>query len=121
MAFTDPQKIKVDGSSEVELPRVNTGSFSSEYLSNDSTVRLRFSTQDGKRKRHMARVDLSKIAANPLDTDMNEEISSSIYLVVDRPKAGYTNEELRKAVEGLFNLLSASTYASTKKLLGSES
>jgi hypothetical protein len=121
MAFADPQKVKVDGTNEVELPRVDTGSFASQYLSSDGTISLKLSTQNGKRKRHVARIDLSKITTDPYDTSQNMEVGSSIYLVVDRPIAGYTNEELRKAVEGLVAFLSASTYSSTKKLLGSES
>lgn len=121
MAFSDPQKIKADGTTETELPRVNTGNYASEYLSSDGLVRLKLSTTNGRRKRHVARVDLSKITPNELDNDQNEEVSASAYLVVDRPLSGFTNTELRKLVEGLVTFLSASTYSATNKLLGSES
>lgn len=121
MAFADPQKVKVDGTTEVELPRVNTGNFASEYLSADSLIDLKLSTSNGKRKRHIARIDLSKITTDPFDTTQNVQIGTSAYLVVDRPLAGYTNEELKKLVEGLVGFLSASSYAATKKLLASES
>jgi len=121
MAFADPQKVKVDGTNEVELPRVDTGSFASEYLSSDGLTALKLSTTNGRRKRHVARIDLTKVIASTLTPSQNEEVSTSAYLVVDRPLSGYTNEELRKLVEGLCNFLSASTYAATKKLLGSES
>lgn len=121
MAFADPQKVKVDGSTEVELPRVNTESFSSEYLSADGLITLKLSTANGRRKRHVARIDLSKITTDPFDSSQNVEVSTSAYLVVDKPIAGYTNEELKKLVEGLVGFLSASSYAATKKLLGSES
>lgn len=121
MAFADPQKVKVDGTTEVDLPRVNTGNFSSEYLSADDTINLKLSTANGRRKRHVARIDLSKITTDPFDTTQNVEIGTSAYLVVDRPLAGFTNEELKKLVEGLCAFLTASSAAATKKLLASES
>lgn len=121
MAFSDPQKVKVDGTNEVELPRVSTGDFSSTYLSSDSAIKLGIATANGRRKRHLVRIDLSKVIASTINPSQNEEASASVYLVVDRPITGYTNEELRKAVEGLVGFLSASTYSATKKVLGSES
>jgi hypothetical protein len=121
MAFADPQSVKVDGTNTVSLPRVVSGSFSSEYLSADGLIDLKLSTSNGRRKRHVARIDLSKIIASTLTPSQNEEVSTSAYLVVDRPLSGYTNAELKKLVEGLVAFLSASTYAATEKLLGSES
>jgi hypothetical protein len=121
VAFADPQKVKVDGTTEVELPRVVTGNFESEYLSSDGTIDLKLSTSNGRRKRHVARIDLSKVIASTITPRQNEEGATSAYLVVDRPLSGYTTEELRKLVEGLVNFLSAGTYSATKKLLGSES
>lgn len=121
MAFSDPQKVKVDGTNEVDLPRVTSGNFASEYLSSDSAIDLKLSTTNGRRKRHVARIDLSKVIASTINPSQNEEVSTSAYLVIDRPLSGYTNEELKKLVEGLVGFLSASTYSATKKLLGSES
>lgn len=121
MAFADPQKVKVDGTTEVTLPRVNSGGFASEYDSSDGLVKLKLSTTNGRRKRHVARIDLSKVIASTINPSQNEEVSTSAYLVVDRPLSGYTNTELKKLVEGLVNFLSASTYSATEKLLGSES
>lgn len=121
MAFADPQSVKVDGTNTVSLPRVDTGSFASEYLSADGTIRLKLSTANGRRKRHVARIDLSKITTNPFDTSQNVEVGTSVYLVVDRPLAGFTNAELKKVVEGTVAFLSASTYSAVDKLLGSES
>lgn len=121
MAFADPQTIKVDGTNNVSLPRVDTGSFTSDYLSSDGLVEVKLSTTNGRRKRHQIRLNLKKIIASVLNPSQNEESSSSVYLVVDRPNSGYTNEELRKAVEGVCNFLTASEGAALKKLLGSES
>jgi hypothetical protein len=121
MAFSDPQKVKVDGVTEVSLPRVNSGNFSSQYESADASVNLKLSTTNGRRKRHVARIDLSKIIASTLNPAQNEEASASAYLVIDRPQSGYSNTELRKLVEGLAGFLSATSYSATEKLLGSES
>jgi len=121
MSFTDPQIVKTDGSTETALPRVSSGQYASEYLSADGLTRMTISTQEGRRKRHLVRLDLKKVIASVINPSQNEEVSSSVYLVVDRPLSGYTNEELRKVVEGLVGFLSASTYSATKKVLGSES
>ena len=118
MAFSDPIKVKVDGTNEVECPRVSTGEFQSEYDSSDGAVKVKLATSNGRRKRHTARIDLSKVIASVVNPSQNEEVSTSAYLVVDRPLSGYTNEELRKLVEGLKTFLSE---ANIKKLLGSES
>lgn len=120
MAFADPQKIKV-AESEVELPRVSTGEFKSEYATNDNLTHIKISTTNGRRKRHVFRVDLSKVIASVLTPSQNEEVSTSAYLVVDRPLSGFTNAELKKVVEGLIASLSASSYSAVTKLLGSES
>ena len=120
MAFADPQKIKVRATEDT-CPRVDTGDFASEYLSSDGLVALKLSTANGRRKRHVARVDLSKIIASVLNPAQNEEASASAYLVIDRPLSGFTNGELKNLVEGLVTFLSASTYSATEKLLGSES
>lgn len=121
MAFADPQTIKPDGTTTVTLPRVDTGSFQSDYLSSDGLTELKIATTNGRRKRHSIRLNLKKVAASVLTPSQNEEVSSSVYLVVDRPLSGYTNEELRKAAEGLTTFLTASEGAALKKLLGSES
>jgi hypothetical protein len=120
MAFADPQKVKVTAKEET-LPRVSVGSFSSEYTSSDGLITLKLSTANGRRKRHVARIDLSKITEDPFDDTKNVQVSTSAYLVVDKPLAGFTAAELKTLVEGLIGFLSASSYSATDKLLGSES
>ena len=118
MSFSDPVKIKADGTNEVECPRVSTGDKTSTYTSSDGTVEVVNTTRKGRRTRHESRLNLRKVVASTLAPSQNEEVSSSIILVVDRPLSGYTSEELRKAAEGLKTFLSE---ANLKKLLGSES
>ena len=121
MAFADPQVVKVDGTNNVNLPRVSTGEFSSEYLSSDGTITLRLSTANGRRKRHVCRLDLSKITTDPFDTSQNVEVGTSVYLVIDKPLAGFNATEMLNLVNGLTAYLTASSSANVVKLLGSES
>jgi hypothetical protein len=69
----------------------------------------------------MARLDLSKLTTDPFDETQKVEVSASVYLVLDRPLAGFTNAELKLLVEGLTTFLTASTGANIKKLIASES
>ena len=123
MAFTDPIKPKFDNSTETECPRVSTGVLNSVYQSEDGLKKVSISTVETKksRKRHTLRLDLSKLTPDWHDTTQNVEVSTSAYIVVDRPVAGFTNEELKKLAEGLCALLTASSGSAIKKLIASES
>lgn len=119
MALSDPQSIKI-GETESSLPRVNTGGFSSQYESNDGSVTLKLSTQESNRKRHVIRVDVEKITEDPF-TSNNVVVSMSSYLVIDRPIAGFDNDEAAEVAIGLIDLITASEASALSKLLGSES
>lgn len=124
MALTDPQKFKEVAGTEVTAPRVSSGDFKSIYETSDGLNVLTVSTQENgsNRKRHLVRIDVSKLANNPLEETKKQTFTMSVYLVIDRPSsAGYTVSEAKKLVEGLVGLLSASTYSLTEKVLGSES
>jgi len=123
MALTDPQKFKEVAGTEVTAPRVSSGDFKSIYETSDGLNKLTLSTTESNssRKRHLVRIDVEKIATNPFEEARKEPISASVYLVVDRPSTGYSVAEMKKLVEGLVGLISASTYSVTEKLLGSES
>ncbi|DAD50455.1 TPA_asm: coat protein [ssRNA phage Gerhypos.4_21] len=123
MALTDPQKYKEVAGTEVTAPRVSSGDFKSIYETSDGLNKLTISTStsNSSRKRHLVRVDVSKLATNPYEETKKQSISMSVYLVIDRPEAGFTVAECKKLVEGLVGLLSASTYSLTEKVLGGES
>lgn len=121
MAFADPQKVKI-GATEHTLPRVDTGGGRSEYSKDDGTVSLEISTnKNSKRLRHMYRVNQSKIAPDSFEPSRNAEVSSSAYLVVDRPIAGMTNTEALDLAKGLLEALTEGAYADVKQLLARES
>jgi hypothetical protein len=123
MALTDPQKFKEVAGTEVTAPRVSSGDFKSVYETSDglNMLSISTSTSNANRKRHLVRIDTSKLATNPYEETKKQSISMSVYLVIDRPEAGYTVAECKKLVEGLVGLLSASTYALTEKVIGGES
>jgi predicted NUDIX family NTP pyrophosphohydrolase len=123
MALTDPQKFKEVAGTEVTAPRVSSGDFKSIYETSDGLNVLSISTQESNssRKRHLVRIDVSKLTTNPFEETKKQTSSMSVYLVIDRPVAGFTVAEAKKLVEGLVGLLSASTYSLTEKVLGGES
>jgi len=123
MALTDPQKFKEVAGTEVEAPRVSTGDFKSIYETSDGNNVLTISTQESNknRKRHLVRIDVSKLTTDIYEESKKQQVTASAYLVVDRPVAGFTVGEMKKLVEGLVGLLSASTYSLTEKVLGGQS
>jgi hypothetical protein len=123
MALSDPTKFKEVAGSEVEAFRVSTGDFKTIYETSDGANTLTVSTQESAsgRKRHLVRIDVSKLTTNPYEESKKQDISMSCYLVIDRPIAGFTVSEAKKLVEGLVGLLSASSYSVTEKVLGSQS
>lgn len=121
MSLSDPTPVTISGS-EKKLARVSTGILSSEYRSEDGNYRLKVShTEKGERVRSLIRFDQFKIASDPVIPSQNREVTSTIYLVVDRPRSGWTNEEMVKAYEGFSTLLSGTSFSVFKKLLNVES
>jgi len=119
MAFNDPQSLTLNGSA-VSLPRTGSGVGSGTFTSNDGTSEIIVSSTYGKRTRRTARVNVSKIAPDPLISSQNIRYSSSVYLVVDQPVTGFTVAELTDIVKSITTWLSASSNANTTKLLGGE-
>ena len=122
MALTDPQKFKEVAGTEVEAPRVAAGDHESVYASSDGLNKLTVSTKETSagRYRHLVRIDIKKLTTNPFEEAKKQYVSMSTYVVIDRPESGFTVTEALKAVEGLVGLISATTYAVTKKVIGGE-
>jgi len=122
MALTDPQTTKVEGTT-ITLPRVSTGQYVSEYLTEDGHFKLTVSTSisSASRKRQSYRIDLTEITADPFIPTQNTEVSMSAYLVVDRPSAGFTNAKAEALCLGLFESLTKETNGNLKKFLSSQS
>jgi len=120
--LADPQSVKINGSS-TSLPRVSSGEGKGVYESADGLTKLSLNqTRTGKgRKRHQMRLDITKVVASTLLPSQMEEASTSVYIVVDRPLSGYSNEDLKKIYEGFAEILSATSFEKFTKLVGGES
>jgi len=120
MALSDPLKVKEASGTEVEAFRVSTGEFKSVYETSDGNTTVTVSTLEtsSNRKRHLARIDVAKLANNPTEESKKQTFTGSVYLIVDRPLAGYSVAEMVKLVEGLTAFL---TKSNVEKILSSQS
>ncbi len=120
MAFADPQTVTINAVAKT-LPRTGYLPTSGIFTQDDGNIKLSVSDDYGKtRTRRSARLDFSKVAADPLISAQNIRYSMSAYLVVDQPITGFTVAEAKQIVDGLTLWLTASTGANTTKLLGGE-
>jgi hypothetical protein len=119
MAFADPQTVTINAVDKT-LARTSSGQNAGGFKTNDGLVALTVSSAYGKRTRRTARIDVSKIAPDPLISDRNIQYSMSTYIVVDAPVTGYTVAEQKQIVDALTAWLSASSGAHTTQLLGGE-
>jgi len=115
MAFADPQTL-----GSTTLPRTGFGPSSGTFKSSDGTKSLTISHSYGKRNRHIYRVDVSKIAADPFVAGQNNTVSMSAYVLIDTPKQGYTAAEQVTVVNELLTALTAGTNARFTQFVGGE-
>lgn len=113
--LADPQTVTINAIAQV-LPRISQNPTGSVYRKDDGTVKFILSNTEGKRYRHNVRLDVQKVAVDPLTAE-NFTASMSAYLVIDRPVSGYTLAEARDVVIGLTAWL---TSANVLKVLGFE-
>lgn len=120
MAFSDPQTVIVSGDT-MSLPRVGSGPSSGVFSLPDSSLKLSVSHAVNKRARRTVRLDLQKVAPDPLFPASNVPYSASVYLVLDAPLTGFTISEQADLIIGLADYLKASSSAATNHLVGGES
>lgn len=117
MSFADPQSVTI-ATVATPLPRTRTMDNGSRYRKSDGTVTLSVLHQEGKRNRRTVRIDFEKVAADPYDNDRNRNYSGSVYVVMDSPIVGFTNQEIADHLAALTGWL---TPTNTLKVLGGES
>lgn len=121
MALSDPQSVTI-GANTHSLPRVSQVGRASEYQKDDGTVVEKITHSVGKtRTRHQVRIDFSKLTSDPFIPTQNRRVGQSVILQIDVPNEGFTVTEQKDLVKGLFDNLSASTFAVLLKILGGES
>jgi len=118
--FADPQTVTINAIANT-LPRTQAGVDAGIFSKDDGNVKLSAKHTYANRIRRLARLDIRKVAADPLTTGYNKEYNMSAYLVIDHPPVGFTNAELKLQIDGLVAWLSASAGANITKLLGGES
>lgn len=119
MAYTDPMTVTINAIANT-LARVGFGPSSGTFSKDDGSLKLSVAHQYGKRTRRTARIDLTKVAPDPLISSTNIVYGASVYLVVDVPKTGFTIAEQKQLVDGLTKWLTDTSGANTTKLLGGE-
>ncbi len=117
--FADPQTLTIG--SALSLPRIGTGLNVGAFQTSDGLVKMSIDHKVGKRIRHTVRVDLSKIAADPLVAAQNLRYSMSGYFVLDVPPQGFSVAEQINMITGLTGNLAATSNAGWTKLIGGES
>jgi len=124
MAFADPQSVTINAVAN-SLPRTGLGMGSGVFTKDDGLVVLGISTRGGnsagpKRRQTRARLDHSKVGADPFNGSLNAKYSMSISIVLDTPPVGYTVAEQKQVVDGFLAWATASSGANITRLLGGE-
>jgi hypothetical protein len=117
--LADPQSMTIG--SALSLPRIGTGLGTGVFQTTDGLVKFSIDHKIGKRTRRTVRVDLAKVAADPLNAALNLRYSMSGYFVLDIPPVGFSTTEQLNLITGLTGNLAASTNANWNKFLGGES
>lgn len=116
MAFADPQSITVNTVAKT-LNLIKNDGLRSEYVTADEEYKFVISHQEsGKRTRRMVRVDHRVVATDPLSS-VNEYKNLGVYLVIDEPEYGFTDDAIYDVLAGL---LAWMTEANALKLLSGQ-
>jgi hypothetical protein len=121
MAFADPQSVTINAVAQ-SLPRVSSSENAGVFRKDDGAYKLSVAhAYNGKRVRHLIRLDQTKTAADVYQPAVNAISSMSTHLVVDVPLVGFTIVQQKYDVDGFLAALSASSGALITKFLGGES
>nr|UJQ85105.1 MAG: hypothetical protein 2 [Leviviridae sp.] len=121
MAFADPQSVTVNAVAK-SMPRIGSseparvGSF--KTADGEFSLDVRQNTTAARFRREL-RLTQKKVAADPISS-VNKEVSTSIMIVVDEPRWGFTDTELLYLLSALTTYATASTNAKLVQLLGGE-
>jgi hypothetical protein len=120
MAFADPQVWDVNAVAK-SMPRVGQGINVGDFRTDDGIFSVHVQHAYGKRTRSVIRLTQTKIAADPFDASLNQQVSMTVSLIVDKPVQGFTIVEQGYVVKAMLDELAASSAALTTKFLGGES
>jgi hypothetical protein len=114
--LTDPQSVTINAVA-VSLPWTQNGATVNTYTAADgNTYMTTKQNSTASRFRREIRLSQKKIAADPISA-VNVEKGFSVYLVIDEPRAGFSDAEIKYVIEALKTWL---TSANQDKVLGAE-
>jgi hypothetical protein len=114
--LADPQSVTVNAVA-ISLPKTQNGSTSNIFTSADGNTSMTTKQNStASRFRREIRLSQKKIAADPISA-VNVEKGVSVYLVIDEPRAGFTDTEIGYLIDAL---KAWSTSANYNKVLGGE-
>lgn len=108
--LTSPQTVTYNAVAKT-LNRTETEKTSSVYKDSVGEFQLKVSHSESKsRTRHMARLDRTVVAADPL-TAVNAYQAAGVYLVIDEPMFGFTVADLEYQITAFTTWLTANKTA----------
>lgn len=114
--LADPQSVTVNAVA-ISLPKTTTGPSQNIFTSADgNTWMTTKQNTTASRFRREVRLSQKKVAADPI-SGVNKELGTSVYLVVDEPRSGFTDTEIGYLIDALKGWLTSSNY---NKVLGGE-
>jgi len=114
--LADPQSVTINAVA-TSLPKTLNGPTSNQYTSSDgNTSMVTKQNTTASRFRREVRLSQKKVAADPI-SGANKELGFSVYFVVDEPRSGFTDTEIKYLIAALTGWL---TSANQDKLLGGE-
>lgn len=116
--LADPQSITIDGAA-ISLPRTLTGTREGLFATQNTRLSVE-TTAKNARVRTVARVEQSKVTADPLVASTNVLVQDSVAITINRPSSGFSDDDVLKQVVGFLNWLTASTNANLKKIIAGE-
>ncbi len=114
--LADPQSVTINAVA-TSLPRVAMTPTQNTYTSADglTSMTTRQNTSSTRFRREV-RLSQQKIAADPISA-VNKQIGVSVYLVIDEPRAGFSDTEIGYLIDALKAWSSSANY---NKVLGGE-
>jgi len=114
--LADPQSVTINAVA-TSLPKTSNGPTTNVYTSADGNTSMTTKQNiTASRFRREVRLSQKKIAADPISA-INKEIGLSVYLVIDEPKAGFSDTEIGYLIDALKAWLTSTNY---NKVLGGE-
>ncbi len=114
--LADPQSVTINAVA-TSLPKTNTGPTVNVYTSADGNTSMTTKQNvSASRFRREVRLSQQKVAADPISA-INKQVGSSVYLVIDEPRFGFTDTEIGYLIDALKAWLTSTNY---NKVLGGE-